>query len=106
MNEGGLSKSPIKRLSDAFIHYTQFSQNTYIIILSIIVGILGGFAAIGFRMLIAFFQKLAIGSSGDVLEALSQLPWYIKLIVPVCGAMVVGPMICFFAREAKGHGVP
>ena len=106
MNEGGIKKNSIKRLSDSFVRYTQFSQNTYIIILAIIVGVLGGFAAIGFRKLIAFFQNLAIGSSGDVLEALSQLPWYIKLIVPICGAIVVGPMIYFYAREAKGHGVP
>lgn len=99
-------KNRIKRLSDAFIRYTQFSQNTYIIILAIIVGILGGFGAIAFRKLIAFFQNFAIGSSGEVLDALSQLPWYIKLIVPIMGALVVGPMIYFFAREAKGHGVP
>lgn len=106
MNEGGLSKSYIKKLSDAFVRYTQFSQNTYILILAIIVGILGGFGAIGFRKLIAFFQNFAIGSSGDVLDALSQLPWYIKLIVPILGALVVGPLIYFLAREAKGHGVP
>jgi CIC family chloride channel protein len=106
MNEGGLVKSRIKKLSDAFIRYTQFSQNTYIIILAIIVGILGGFGAIGFRKLIAFFQNFAIGSSDDVLDVLSQLPWYIKLIVPILGALVVGPLIYFLAREAKGHGVP
>jgi CIC family chloride channel protein len=106
MNEGGFVKTRIKRLSDAFVRYTQFSQNTYILILAIIVGILGGFGAIGFRKLIAFFQNFAIGSSGNVLDALSQLPWYIKLLVPILGALIVGPIIYFFAREAKGHGVP
>jgi len=106
MDEGGLVRNRIKRLSDAFVQYTQFSQNTYILILSIIVGILGGFGAIGFRKLIAFFQNIAVGSPGNVLEVLSHLPWYIKLLVPVAGGAVVGPMIYFFAREAKGHGVP
>ncbi|MCF6278262.1 MAG: chloride channel protein [Anaerolineales bacterium] len=28
------------------------------------------------------------------------------LIVPVVGGLIVGPLIYFFAREAKGHGVP
>ncbi|RLD07401.1 MAG: chloride channel protein [Chloroflexi bacterium] len=28
------------------------------------------------------------------------------LIVPVVGGLLVGPLIYFFAREAKGHGVP
>ena len=29
-----------------------------------------------------------------------------RLIPPVIGGMIVGPLIYFFAREAKGHGVP
>ena len=29
-----------------------------------------------------------------------------KLIIPTAGALIVGPLIYFFAREEKGHGVP
>lgn len=106
MNLIKITSSNIKKLSDRFVEYTKLSQTTYLMALAIIIGIFGGFGAIGFRMLIVFFQKLAIGSSGEVLATLKSMPWYIKIIIPICGSIIVGPLIYFFAREAKGHGVP
>jgi CIC family chloride channel protein len=35
-----------------------------------------------------------------------DLPWYKKLIPPIVGGAIVGPLVYFFAKEAKGHGVP
>jgi CIC family chloride channel protein len=96
----------LKKQYKSFINYTQVSQSTYIIILACIIGIVGGFGAVGFRMLIDLFQKIAIGSSTETIQSLLKLPWQVKLIVPVVGALIVGPLIYFFAREAKGHGVP
>jgi len=95
-----------KKRYHAFLDYTEVSQATYMIVLAGIVGILAGFGAVGFRMLIEFFQELATGSSTDIIPTLLSMPWYKKLIIPVCGAIVVGPLIYFFAPEAKGHGVP
>ncbi|OQX95715.1 hypothetical protein B6I21_04035 [candidate division KSB1 bacterium 4572_119] len=96
----------LKKLSDSFVQYTQFSQSTYLFILGIIVGILGGFVSIGFRWLIIFFQKFTINDSGSILESLTHLPFYYKILIPVIGGAIVGPIIYLFAREAKGHGVP
>lgn len=96
----------VKKRIRAFRVYTRVSQTTYIMIIAGIVGILAGFGAVGFRMLISFFQNLSIGSTEKVVDALISLPWYVKLIVPVIGGAIVGPMVYFFAREAKGHGVP
>ena len=42
----------LKKISDQFVRYTQFSQTTYIFILGIFVGIGGGLVSIGFRWLI------------------------------------------------------
>jgi chloride channel protein, CIC family len=106
MNLLKTAKSNIKKLSAWFIEYTKISQTTYLMALAIIIGIFGGFGAIGFRLLIAFFQKLALGSSSEVMEPLKSIPWFIKIIIPLCGAIIVGPLVYFFAREAKGHGVP
>ncbi|MFH1125054.1 MAG: chloride channel protein [Pseudomonadota bacterium] len=75
-------------------------------ILASLVGLAGGFAAIGFRFLIELIQSLSFGSKGDLLELAFSLPWYWKVCVPALGGLVVGPLIYFFAREAKGHGVP
>ena len=75
-------------------------------VLATIVGLAGGFGAIGFRHLIDLFQTLTYGAKGDLLEVVTATPWYWKVWVPALGGMVVGPLVYFLAREAKGHGVP
>ncbi|HKJ23376.1 MAG TPA: chloride channel protein, partial [Myxococcota bacterium] len=34
------------------------------------------------------------------------LPWWHVMLAPAAGGALVGPLVWFFAREAKGHGVP
>ncbi|MEE4311665.1 MAG: chloride channel protein [candidate division KSB1 bacterium] len=96
----------IRKYYRAFLDYTEVSQSTYTIILACIVGILAGFGAVGFRKLIEFIQNLSIGHPDQALAVLGALPWYIKVLVPLCGSAIVGPLVYFMAREAKGHGVP
>jgi len=74
------------------------------VILSIIVGLGGGFAAIAFRWLINSFHRLFFGGMGDVLGFLGQ---YYIILVPAMGGLIVGCVI-YFTRsgETKGHGVP
>jgi CIC family chloride channel protein len=92
-----------KRLS-----LSEFKTNEHTIMaaLAVAVGLAGGFGAVGFRYLINFFQTLAYGSSDELLHVVLALPWYLKVWVPAVGGLVVGPLVYFFAREAKGHGVP
>jgi len=75
-------------------------------VLAVLVGLAAGFGAIGFRWLITFFQTLAYGSPQNLLEIALSKPWYMKILIPALGGLVVGPLVYFFAREAKGHGVP
>jgi CIC family chloride channel protein len=75
-------------------------------VLATIVGLAGGFGAIGFRYLIGLFQSIAYGSAGDLLELARSMSWYYKICIPALGGLVVGPLVYFLAREAKGHGVP
>jgi len=82
------------------------SEQTFMIIMAIIIGIVGGYGAILFRNLISLFQSIFYGSWNINLAYIEGLPWYIKIIVPTVGGLIVGPIIYFFAREAKGHGVP
>ena len=74
--------------------------------LAAIVGIAGGFGAIGFRYLIEFFQAVSYGSEGNLLELARATPWYFRMWIPALGGLVVGCLVYFLAREAKGHGVP
>ncbi len=87
---------------------TRFRTNEHatMSILAIIVGLAGGFGAIGFRYLIDFVQTIAYGSGGSLLDVVQSLPWDRKVWVPAAGGLLVGPLVYFFAREAKGHGVP
>jgi CIC family chloride channel protein len=84
----------------------QANEHTIMAVLGVIVGLAAGFGAVGFRYLINFFQTLAYGGENDLLELVINLPWYYRVAVPVIGGLIVGPLVYFFAREAKGHGVP
>ncbi len=82
------------------------NEHNIMAVLAVVVGLAGGFGAVGFRYLINFFQNLAYGSSEELLNVVLALPWFLKVWVPAAGGLVVGPLVYFFAREAKGHGVP
>ncbi|MFH1843130.1 MAG: chloride channel protein [bacterium] len=90
------------RLLDRFA----LDETTILVITALVVGIVGGFGAILFRWLVQFFQGFAIGKGEHTVELLAQLPWWHKLLLPLAGGIVVGPLVHFLAREAKGHGVP
>jgi len=82
------------------------NEHTIMAVLAVIVGLAGGFGAVGFRYLINFFQSIAYGSSDELLEVVATIPWNIKIWIPALGGLIVGPLVYFLAREAKGHGVP
>ncbi|MBN2282874.1 MAG: chloride channel protein [Deltaproteobacteria bacterium] len=82
------------------------NEHAVMLILAMIIGILGGYGAILFRLLIDLFKLLFFRPEGlSYLEHLLRLPWYAKLLPPFAGGIIVGPIIYFFAREAKGPGV-
>lgn len=86
--------------------YLKVHENFKVIILAVFIGILGGYGAIGFRWLIDLVQGLFVGHGDNIIDRLREMPFYIKLVLPAAGGLIVGPLVYFFAREAKGHGVP
>lgn len=87
-------------------HFVGRYRNVILPVLGVVVGITGGLGAVFFRYLIALFQKLIYGHGGDLSAVVAALPWWYVLLGPAIGGAVVGPVVYFFAREAKGHGVP
>jgi CIC family chloride channel protein len=82
------------------------NEHTIMAILATLVGLAGGFGAIGFRYLIGFIQEVAYGSGQNLVELAPLTPWYLRIWIPALGGLAVGPLVYFLAREAKGHGVP
>ncbi len=80
-------------------------NETQVLLLSgLLVGVGAGLGAVVFRELISGCTFLFF----DVLRpALSRLlgPSAV-ILLPAIGGLIFGPLIYFFAREAKGHGVP
>jgi len=76
------------------------------VFLAIVVGLAGGFGAVGFRYLINLIQTLAYGSAEELLNVVQGVPWLIRIVMPAIGGLLVGLLVYYFAREAKGHGVP
>jgi CIC family chloride channel protein len=71
--------------------------------LSIFIGAIAGLGAVIFRLLINNFQSIFFNGLGGVLSFLGH---YYIVIVPAAGGLLVGSLVFFFAREAKGNGVP
>jgi CIC family chloride channel protein len=70
---------------------------------ALVVGLGAGLGAVFFRWLIKQVQDLSFTELGQLFPFLGD---YVLIVAPVVGGLIVGPLIYFFAREAKGHGVP
>ena len=100
---------------------TRSTNHLVMVAIAIACGLAGAFGAVVFRFMIRFVQALFFeGTAGlealfaedilaeahDPLATAQSLTWYWRLAIPAAGGLIVGPLIYFFAREAKGHGVP
>lgn len=67
---------------------------------------LAAFGALFFRSLIELFQGLFWASGTTFIDKIAHSPWWLRLLVPVGGGLIAGPVITFLVPEAKGPGVP
>lgn len=88
------------------VRYLKLTPATETIVCSVIVGILGGFGALLFKRLIFSLQDFFWTTPDMSPDSLLGIVWYRRILMPVLGGIIVGPLIYFFAREARGHGVP
>ena len=76
------------------------------VLVAIVIGLLGGLGAVGFRECIRVSQVVAWHTDNVTLSYLRGLPIWWKILSPAIGGLIVGLIIVRFAAEAKGHGVP
>lgn len=77
-------------------------------VLAIAIGVLSGYAALGFRYLIGSFQNLLFHQNLDfhLASPLNHSLGAWVIILPPIGLLISAYLIRNFAAEAKGHGVP
>ena len=80
------------------------SETQILVAMGLLVGLGAGIGAVIFRDLINAFTYVFFG----VLQPALAIPLGPASVVPLpaLGGLIFGPLIYFFAREAKGHGVP
>ncbi len=88
------------------------TSNGGLLVLALVVGAGAGAGAIVFRWLIRIVTLALSGHedySGLGPVGNPHVPWlgrWFVLLAPVVAGLLYGPLVHFFAREARGHGVP
>ncbi len=81
-----------------------FKDEYFLVLVSILIGAATGLFAHLFFSLIEWTRHIAYGDRGD--GGLFDGRAWMLIVLPTAGALAVGLITYFFAREAKGHGVP
>ncbi|MFQ6046851.1 MAG: chloride channel protein [Gemmatimonadales bacterium] len=92
----------LRRVNDAF----RQTEQIYMVLVAVVIGLLGGLSAVGFRLLIQGVNRVAWRQGPYSLEYIAALPFWWKVLAPAAGGLLVGWITHRFAREARGHGVP
>lgn len=88
-----------------FLKDSEFNEHMRLALLAVVVGFLAGLASIFFKIMIRFFQN-QFWRAPSIISSVSSQPWYSTILLPAFGGLIIGPIIYYGAREAKGHGVP
>ncbi len=75
-----------------------------LMVVAILVGLVTGLVAVLFIQVIAWITRFSFQQGLPQWLAFLGPAWIV--LVPVIGSLVSGPIIAYFAPEAKGHGVP
>lgn len=89
-------------------NYLRFrtTEHTFMVIMAVIIGLVGGFGAVGIQYSIRLIERIFWGTWDFSLDYVTELPIYVKILVPAIGGLFVGMIVYYVASEAKGHGVP
>jgi chloride channel protein, CIC family len=94
------------RTAGELTHRAQRAELTFLMIAAVVIGLLAGGGAIAFRHLIRASEGAFFFSLDHGIESVAALPWYLKLLIPAVGGLLVGPIIAYLAPETRGSGVP
>lgn len=102
----GIPPSPLAHVSSwlsTLLDRWQISEGSVLIGTSLIVGLGTGLGAVAFRYLIRYVEWVSYSWIPSITSSWGK---GYAIFVPAIGGLMVGLLVYFFAREAKGHGVP
>lgn len=74
--------------------------------IALVIGIVTGYAIIGFRVGILWLEALFYGASDEVIHSVAaDLPWYVVLTVPIMGGLAVGLILTWLTPDARPRAV-
>lgn len=82
---------------------TALPEPLVLLLYAVLIGVVGGYGAVGFRKLIGLFTILFFGIGKNSLSIFGRAD---VLFLPLIGLVLVSVIVKRFAPEAKGHGVP
>ena len=75
------------------------ARDWWLVTIGAVIGVVTALGAIGFVTLVHWAEERAA-------QAAREWPWWTLPIIPMFGALLTGLLVHYFAREARGHGVP
>lgn len=75
--------------------------------IALLVGIVAGFAAVGFRLAIEWLEALVYDAQDvkSLHDYASRLPWYWILVIPVLGGLLTGLVLHLFTPDGRARTV-
>jgi CIC family chloride channel protein len=98
-----MNAQTLKQYLPKWLDRIQPSGTAVLLGTAVVVGVGTGLGAVFFIRLIDLVQRIFFEGGESVFGSLGR---GLFIVVPVVGGLISGPIIAFFAKEAKGHGVP
>lgn len=92
-------------LVDFFRRLTSIEQ-PLLWLLALLVGVMSGYAALGFYWAVAAMQRLLYGATEASIESgVAKLDWWVVLSVPILGGLIVGVVLAKFSHSGRAGSV-
>lgn len=82
---------------------TRHEELTGIVFWAASIGLLGALASVAFREGIRVFEVALTGRSGSLVLVATLLPWWARILVPVCGGLIAGLVMHFGSRALQAR---
>lgn len=82
------------------------SEQVFTLLVACLIGVAAAGGAMLFKWLIHVMSFLFWGEGEPTVSFLRELPWYMRLLLPIAGGLLIAPLVTRWARGATGSGIP